>query len=611
MKSTRPLPLLLIGTLAACTPTLDRQRFRIEDLEARTREIASLDATRSLRASGEAATVPGAAAQAEADQFIALLRQGVPQPLTLAQVRERTLVNNLGIQATLLSPEIAAQRLRAEQAKFESTFTASVLDQRTVSPAYYGGPPINTESETIAIVPGLTVPLQTGGTVSLDWTLATQRFSTSDDTIGDQSFAYSQPTISLEQPLLRGAGIEYNEASIVLAEAQLGLEKAAAQLAVINQLVAAEVAYWSVNVARRELDIAIATYETSRSLLDNQRSLVERGAGSIANVYNFEVALSVAFDQVLEAERRLRLAVRSLKVVMQEPDLSLDGSVSLEPTTPPRLVGYEVNPKVLVEFALRNRADLLQFEYQEIQRTVDVLMRDNETLPEVDLVAAWTFNGFDFSGRSLSDATNNLGDGNPSGWAIGFNASVPLGNEIRLAAYQAAMLRRLQAVATLRNRQITVTGEVLDALDALEVQWDRILTSRYQEEAAKRFFDAYKTLFDRGQIASANLTQALQAVNNAGINRARAETDYQIVLAKLAQAAGCLLGHAGVEWSAALDEPRLEAPGADPAAPLPDRFVWPLVEQGVSPEGAAEAAAESPPSGESPGSNPPAEAPQP
>lgn len=578
----------LLAGLAACTPTLDRERFRIEELDARTREITSLDATRSLRASDESLHASGGGSQAEADAMVALLRSGTPQPLTLAQVRERTLVNNLGIQATLLTPEIAAQRLRAEQAKFESTFNASVIDQRTVSPAYYGGPPINTEAETLSIVPGLTVPLQTGGTVSLDWTLATQRFSTDDDTLGDQSFAYSQPTITLEQPLLRGAGIEYNEASIVLAEAQLGLERAAAQLAVINQLVAAEVAYWSVHLARRELDIAISTYETSRSLLADQRVLVDRGAGSIANVYNFEVALSAAFDQVLEAERRLRLAVRQLKVLMQDPDLSLDGSVSLEPATPPLLVAYEVDEKTLVEFALRNRADLLQFEYQAIQRNVDVLMRDNETLPEVDLIAAWTFNGFDFSGRSLPEATSNLGDGNPSGWAIGFKASVPIGNEIRLAAYQAAMLRRLQAVATLRNRQVTVTGEVLDALDSLDLQWDRILTSRFQEEAAKRFFDAYKTLFDRGQIASANLTQALQAVNAAGINRARAESEYQIVLAKLAQAAGCLLGHAGVEWSDALDEPRLEAPGASPAAPLPDRFLFPIAEQGApSPDAAA------------------------
>ncbi|MGA1045718.1 MAG: TolC family protein, partial [Phycisphaerales bacterium] len=274
-----------------------------------------------------------------------------------------------------------------------------------------------------------------------------------------------------------------------------------------------------------------------------------------------------------------RLAVRELMVVMQVPDLSLDGSVSLEPTTPPVLVAYEVDEKTLVEFALRNRADLLQFEYQEIQRNIDVMMRDNETLPEVDLVAAWTFNGFDFAGRSLSEATSNLGDGNPAGWAIGFTASVPIGNEIRLAAYQAAMLRRLQAVATLRDRQVTVTGEVLDALDSLDLQWDRILTSRFQEEAAKRFFEAYKTLFDRGQIASANLTQALQSLNNAGINRARAESDYQIVLARLAQAAGGRRGPAGGEWSHPLDARRLEAPGASPAAPLPDRFLFPITDE--------------------------------
>ncbi|MGA1058509.1 MAG: hypothetical protein ACO3Y3_12530, partial [Phycisphaerales bacterium] len=176
------LPFLpLLAGLAACTPTLARQRFRIEELDARTREITSLDGTRSLRAFDDSSSAPGAGSQAESDRMVALLRSGAPQPLTLTEVREQTLVNNLGIQATLLSPEIAAQRLRAEQAKFESTFTASVIDQRTVSPAYYGGPPINTEAETLSIVPGLTVPLQTGGTVSLDWTLATQLFSASAD----------------------------------------------------------------------------------------------------------------------------------------------------------------------------------------------------------------------------------------------------------------------------------------------------------------------------------------------------------------------------------------------------------------------------------------------
>ena len=85
----------------------------------------------------------------------------------------------------------------------------------------------------------------------------------------------------------------------------------------------------------------------------------------------------------------------------------------------------------------------------------------------------------------------------------------------------------------------------------------------------------------------AAVTQALQAVNSAGVNRARAEADYQIALARLAQAAGCLLGHAGVEWSDRLDEPRLAAPDVDPAAALPDSFMGPRSELRDSPAPAA------------------------
>lgn len=570
--------------LSACTPNLDRDRYRIEELDARTREISSLDATSAMRAIPEPDPTDRPAAKDRSDHLIAMMRAGTPRDLTLVEVREVTLRNNLGIQAAVISPQVAAQILRAEQAKFESTFTASVIDQRTVNPAYYGGPLINTTSDVLTIVPGLNVPLQTGGSVSLDWSLSTQLYSTTDDAVGDQSFAYSQPTISIEQPLLRGAGIEFNQASIVLAEAQVGRERAAAQLDVINQLVQAEVAYWSVYLARREFDIALETYEISRRLLDDQRQMVRLGSGSIANVYNFEVALSSAFDQVLAAEQRLRLSVRGLKVVMQQPDLTLDGSATLRPTTEPRLIGFDVEPKVLVDHALANRADLLQFEYQQIQRTIDVLMRDQDVLPEVDVFAAWTFNGFDFAGRSLVEATQDLGDGNISGWAVGLNASVPIGNEVRLASYQAAVLRRLKSIADVRQRRITVTGEVLDAIDTLQIQWDRILTARYQVEAARRFFEAYGTLFDRGQIPSANLTDALRSLNASLINRARVETEYQVALAKLAQSVGCLLGHAGVEWSDVSDLDRLQAPAGDPTVGITDRFVSPSREYAGDPD---------------------------
>ena len=63
----------------------------------------------------------------------------------------------------------------------------------------------------------------------------------------------------------------------------------------------------------------------------------------------------------------------------------------------------------------------------------------------------------------------------PDGWMVGVNLSVPLGNDVAIANLQAALLARLQSIADLRERRITVTAEVLDAIDALETGWDQIL----------------------------------------------------------------------------------------------------------------------------------------
>jgi hypothetical protein len=165
---------------------------------------------------------------------------------------------------------------------------------------------------------------------------------------------------------------------------------------------------------------------------------------------------------------------------------------------------------------------------------------------------------------------------------IGGNAVIPIGNHIRVSQYRAALLQRLEAIADVREREITVASEVLDAIDNTEIRWQQILTSRFQEQAAKRFFNAYRTLFDLGQIPSLNLTQSLQALNSSEIQAAQAQVQYQIAIAQLAQAAGCLLGHAGVEWASHLDKKRLEEPFPSPADSLPNRFENTL-ESGSSP----------------------------
>ena len=577
MHAARPLVLALSSILlVSCTPPLETDWQRIDDLDSRLGTISTLDADNILKPLPKV-TAPDSNAQ-EVDRvegLLALMSTGMPRDLTLAQVRRSTIDNNLSIQSSLVLPEVAAQQLRAEQAKFESTLIASVEQSRTVAPTSAIGQLINAETNTFTAVPTLEVPLRSGGTLSLDWTISSTdaTFEGANDTV-----SASQPAITLQQPLLRGAGLEYNEASIVIAGANLGAMRAEAQGAVINQLIRAEIAYWKLHLAWKLLEIDLDLYKTSRRLLDEQRKLVAVSASSIANVYNFEALVASTVDSVVQAEQQVRIAVREVKVVMQDPDVTLDGSVALTPVSEPRLVGFDFDTRRLVVLALENRTDLLELEFKQLSRTVEVMLRKNEVLPRLDLQTSWTGSGFDNS-MSIRSATQDLFDSDsPAGFSVGVTASIPLGNDVALANYQAAILQRLQTVADRRQQEILVTQEVLDAIDALEAGWNSILTVELQLRAAKRFYTAYETLFNRGQIPSSNLTQALQELNDAKIQKVNAEVNYQIDLAQLALVSGCLLGHAGVDWEESLDRERLDSPAAPPLDGIPSGAVNSLEE---------------------------------
>ncbi|MCP4835391.1 MAG: TolC family protein [Phycisphaera sp.] len=553
--------------LNGCSDDLDRERLRISDLDRKIGTISPIESVGGISTQVDSEKTASGSGKSSGEQVAAIegiisgLSEGHERNISLAQARRATLANNLGLQSALILPQIASQQLLAEEAKFQATFDASVTAQRVVTPVPAAEIGLsNSTADMINLAPAVNVPLRTGGSIELDWTLSSQDTNFGD---GSQLSSSSAPGLRLEQPLLRGAGIAYNEASIVIAEANLGGQRSQAQVDVTNQLVQAETAYWGLYQAWKMLQVNLGLYETAKDLLENQRRQTDLMNSSIANVYNFEVSLAVAAETVLASELGFRQAIRGLKIIIQDPEIELSSGLTLVPSTEPRLVGYDFDAEKLVQFAMKNRADLLDLEYQRIARSLEVLMRDNEILPELDLLGSWNANGFSTAYNSYRRANEDLFN-EPDGWMVGVNLSVPLGNDVAIANLQAALLARLQSIADLRERRITVTAEVLDAIDALETGWDQILAARFQVGAAQRFYKAYKTLYERGEIPSSNLTQALEALSNAQMREIQTEVQYQIQFADLAQAVGCLMGHSGVDWASQIDLERLEKPAEYP-----------------------------------------------
>jgi outer membrane protein TolC len=89
---------------------------------------------------------------------------------------------------------------------------------------------------------------------------------------------------------------------------------------------------------------------------------------------------------------------------------------------------------------------------------------------------------------------------------------------------------------------------VLNAIDQLEANWQRILASRQSTILDSRLFEAEKRQFELGLGTSTDVLQAQATFAESQRAEILALSEYQIALVDLAYATGTLLGAAKVRW---------------------------------------------------------------
>jgi outer membrane protein TolC len=93
-----------------------------------------------------------------------------------------------------------------------------------------------------------------------------------------------------------------------------------------------------------------------------------------------------------------------------------------------------------------------------------------------------------------------------------------------------------------------IEQEVLDSIDQLEANWQRVLASRQSTILDGRLFSAEQRQFELGLNTSTDVLQAQANFANSQSAEIRALVDYQIALVDLAYATGTLLGAAKIRW---------------------------------------------------------------
>ena len=487
--------------------------------------------------------------------------------LDLEQCRQTALANNLSLKVARLDPTIAAQRVSAEDARFNSVFTLSSrysdFNQPTSSQL------VAAQSQRTSIDPGVRIPLRTGGTATVTMPWAKNSDNNQFSTLNP---SYSSDfDFSISQPLLRNAGRRANTAPLRIAAYNEQASQARTKLEVIRQLAAVDRAYWRTFAARGSLAVRQQQYELAAEQEARAQRRADKGLGLEIDVIRAQAAVADSLEGIILAQNDVLTRQRELKAVVNDPELPIEGSTMVTVSTPPDPVEYEFDRPQLVAHALDTRMEMLELELQIAADAVAIGQAQNRALPLVSLDYTYRLNGL---GGSTQDALKTLRDDDFQDWSVGLSAEIPFDNEQARAGIREAILGRLQRLATREARRQAITQETLAALDQIDAAWQRILASRQAVVLNTRNLRAEQRLFDNSKSTSTDVLNATTRLAEAQLSELRAVADYQVAQVDLAFATGTLLGASRVSFDPAptpdddtLTQP---VPEFEPAATRPE-----------------------------------------
>lgn len=462
--------------------------------------------------------------------------------VTLDEVRLDAFQHNLGLRGALISPVIAEERVSQEEGAFDALFTIDANwfdgDDATASVLANG------QSQQQTLTPGLTVPLRTGGEISISAPMG--RFET-DNSFSTLNPAYTADLqFSLSHNLLRGAGRKVATHGIRLAEYDRQISESQTKLEVIRTLAEVDRAYWRLYASIRALEVLEQQYNVANEQMERAGRRERAGSGAEIDVVRAQSGVADRVEQIIRGQNDVRLRERELKALLNAPGLEVGSAVAVVPASDPTPSLYRFDVDALVAGAIENRMELLELELQLARDAAQIAFDRNATLPLLALQYTYRINGLD---DSLADAWDVTADNEFEDWSVGVQAQVPIGNNQRKATLAQSILGRLQRLATRDARRQQIEKEVRDAVDQLSSTWQRILASRQAVVLNTRALEAERRQFDVGRSTSTDVLDADTNLADARLAEIRAVVEYQLAQIDLAVATGTLLGQAGVDWS--------------------------------------------------------------
>ncbi len=386
----------------------------------------------------------------------------------------------------------------------------------------------------------------------------------------------------MRQPLLRGAGLDFNRIAgpnavpgfmngVLLARVNTDIGLADFEVGVRDFVCNVENAYWDLYFAYRDLDAKMAARDAALEswrriqalyAADRRGGEAEKEAEAREQYFRFQEDVQNAWTgRVLDGTRTgngstggtlrgiggVRVCERRLRLLVGLP--ISDGRL-LRPADEPRTAKIAFDWNEVVCESLARRVELRRQRWVIKRREMELVASRNFLLPTLDAVGLYRWRGF---GHDLLNPTRqpdpfdnayqNLTSGNSQEWQLGLELSVPLGARLGHAALRNAQLLCARERAVLVEQERQVVHDLSNAMGDIDRAYDTMQTNFNRRIAARQELTAVQTAYD---VDKAQLDQVLDAqrrLADAEIRYFGSMAEYALAIKNLHLEKGSLLDY--------------------------------------------------------------------
>jgi outer membrane efflux protein len=387
----------------------------------------------------------------------------------------------------------------------------------------------------------------------------------------------------IRQPLLQGAGVEYNRIAgingvpgqangVLVARVNTDVSLADFEIGVRDLVSNVENAYWDLYFAYRDLDAKIAARNAA---LDSWRRVhalyisgrrggeAEREAEAREQYFRFEEEVQNALaGRLVEGTQTnngssggsfravggVQVAERRLRLIMGVP--ISDGRL-IRPAEEPPLVKVLFDWPEVTSEALVRRTELRRQKWVIKRRELELAAARNYLLPHLDAVGSYRWRGLGdtlIAKRGVpldrfDEAYDNLLNGYYQEWQVGMEFSMPFGFRKGHAAVRNAQIKLARERAILDEQEREVMLGLSNAIAEVDRAWTVAQTNFNRRLAAHEQLAAVQSAFEADKADLDLVLEAQRRMSEADTRYFASLSEYALAIKNVHFEKGSLLDH--------------------------------------------------------------------